>query len=197
MKGIGVTGGIGSGKSFICGIFEDLGYRVYYADQRAKVLMVQNPEIVRGVKELFGEEAYVAGQLNRAFIGKIAFQEPDKLQALNQIVHPQTGKDYLQWLEATPEDYDKAFVLKEAAILYESGAYKSSDGVMTVYAPKNIRLARVLQRDDAEEEEVISRMEKQWAEWEKYRRADFCLINEGRHMLLPQVRAAIQLFSSL
>lgn len=192
MKGIGVTGGIGSGKSFICKIFEDLGYRVYYADQRAKVLMTENEHIVSGVTSLFGEEAYLGdGSLNRAFIGGIVFKDPEKLEALNRIVHPETGKDYLDWLANTPKIYDKKFVLKEAAILFESGAYKTSDVVLSIYAPKSLRLERVLQRDRSQRQAVLDRMDKQWSEWEKYKRSDFVIINDGKHMLLPQIRRFI------
>ncbi len=194
--GIGITGGIGSGKSYVCRLFEERGYQVYYADQRAKLLMINDPILVAGVKEIFGEEAYHKdGSLNRPHVGKIAFSNPDKLKALNGVVHPATGRDYLQWFSDIPEDYPHPFVLKEAAILYESGAYKSSDAVISVYAPKEIRLARVRQRDNTDEMSVLQRMDKQWAELEKLKRADFYIINDGKHELEAQIEAAIQFFS--
>ncbi|MEO0898762.1 MAG: dephospho-CoA kinase [Bacteroidota bacterium] len=195
IKGIGITGGIGSGKSYVCGIFEKLGYKVYYADQRARNLMHENPRIVSGVKKLFGKEAYLEdGKLNRPYIGGIVFKDKDKLQALNQIVHPETARDYVEWVQEASQDYDKPFLLKEAAILFESGAYKYSEGVISVYAPKRLRLERVVSRDDTTEEATLDRMDKQWSEWEKYRRADLTIINDGDHLLLPQIRRAIQYF---
>ncbi|MEL6133908.1 MAG: dephospho-CoA kinase, partial [Bacteroidota bacterium] len=193
MKNVGITGGIGSGKSLVGRIFVSLGYRLYEADSRAKILMIENPRIVEGVKGLFGAEAYLDdGTLNRAYIGKIVFNDQHKLQQLNAIVHPETGRDYLEWVAATPKDYDKSFVLKEAAILYESGAHKSTDAVLSIYAPQSLRIQRVADRDQTDTSAVKARMDKQWAEWEKYRRADFTIINDGIHLLLPQVKAAIQ-----
>lgn len=196
--GIGITGGIGSGKSFVCRLFEERGYSVYYADQRAKALMVKDETLVAGVKSLFGNEAYLAdGSLNRVHVGQIAFSDPEKLQSLNALVHPATGRDYLNWIATIPADYQHPFVLKEAAILYESGAYKTSDGVISVYAPKSIRLARVSKRDSATEEGVLQRMDKQWSELEKLKRADFYILNDGKHELAPQIEAAIDFFSGL
>ncbi|MEL6624618.1 MAG: dephospho-CoA kinase [Bacteroidota bacterium] len=197
MKNVGITGGIGSGKSLVGQIFTSLGYRLYEADARAKSLMIENQRIIDGVKNLFGEASYGKdGSLNRAFIGKIVFSDQEKLQQLNAIVHPETGRDYLEWVAATPDDYDKPFVLKEAAILYESGAYKSTDAVLSVYAPQSVRIQRVIDRDQTHAAAVKARMDKQWSEWEKYRRADFTIINDGNHLLLPQVKAAIQFFST-
>ncbi|MEL6696795.1 MAG: dephospho-CoA kinase [Bacteroidota bacterium] len=197
MKNVGITGGIGSGKSLVGHIFTSLGYRLYEADARAKSLMIENQRIIDGVKNLFGEASYGEdGSLNRAFIGKIVFSDQEKLQQLNAIVHPETGRDYLEWVAATPDDYDKPFVLKEAAILYESGAYRSTDAVLSVYAPQSVRIQRVIDRDQTHAAAVKARMDKQWSEWEKYRRADFTIINDGNHLLLPQVKAAIQFFSA-
>ncbi|MFK7922613.1 MAG: dephospho-CoA kinase [Bacteroidia bacterium] len=193
--GIGITGGIGSGKSYVCRLFEERGYSVYYADQRAKGLMIKDEELIAGVRDLFGSEAYLAdGSLNRIHVGQIAFSDPEKLQALNALVHPATGRDYLNWIARIPADYPHPFVLKEAAILYESGAYKSSEGVISVYAPKSIRLARVSNRDSTTEANVLQRMDKQWPELEKLKRADFYILNDGKHDLAPQIEAAIDFF---
>ena len=189
---LGVTGGIGSGKSTVCRIFESLGYQVYYADDRAKKLMVSNQTIVSGVKALFGEEAYQAdGSLNRPHIGAIAFSNQEKLSALNALVHPETAKDYLLWAKEVAENNPRSFVLKEAAILYESGAYRYSDAVLTVYAPKQIRLARVMQRDGADETSIKARMAKQWPEQRKMALSDFLILNDGGHHLIPQVLRVI------
>ncbi|TAE48043.1 MAG: dephospho-CoA kinase [Bacteroidetes bacterium] len=195
MISIGITGGIGSGKSYVCQIFESMGYRVYYADERARLLMNTHPAIISGVQALFGPESYLEGALNRPFISQIVFQQPEKLQALNRLVHPETGRDYLHWAAETPEDYTRPFILKEAAILYESGAYLTTDAVVSVYAPKTLRLARVQQRDQAQAEAVMNRMDKQWTELEKMRRADRIIFNDGVHAPEAQVAACIRFFA--
>lgn len=192
---IGITGGIGSGKSFVCRIFESLSYQVYYADQRAKSLMHTDPILTQGVRDLFGEEAYTSeGVLNRAHVGGIVFNNPEKLQALNALVHPAVGRDFAKWYEEIPDAYSPAFVLKEAAILYESGSYKEADGVISVYAPKELRIRRVLDRETTNREAILSRMAQQWPESEKTKRADFTLYNDGKHLLLPQIREVIKRF---
>ena len=193
---IGITGGIGSGKSRVCSIFADLGYAVYDADTRARVLMNENPAIVEGVKALFGEGAYLPdGVLNRAGIGKIVFDDPEKLARLNALVHPQTRRDFQVWFQAGLAGYQKGFVLKEAAILYESGTWKDADGVIAVYAPKSVRIARVIQRDGISAGEVLKRMARQWPDLEKLRRSDFVIYNDGHHGLAAQVREAIRFFT--
>ncbi|MEO0468887.1 MAG: dephospho-CoA kinase [Bacteroidota bacterium] len=195
LPNVGITGGIGSGKSLICSIFASLGYAVYDADSRAKALMTEDPMLIEQLKENFGSDAYREdGGLNRAYLGGIVFNDPDKLQQLNAIVHPATGRDFLAWQANQSQQTDKAFLLKEAAILYESGAYKTSDAVLTVYAPKRLRLERVMNRDQADQTAILSRMNKQWPESRKLARADFVMINDGRHALAPQVAAAIRFF---
>lgn len=194
IKNIGITGGIGSGKSLIASLFEGMGYAIYAADQRAKALMTQDPELVAGVKNLFGPEAYLPdASLNRTLIGSIVFKDAAMLSRLNALVHPATGRDYIHWQsEIAASGYDRPFVLKEAAILFESGAYKLSDLVISVYAPKQLRIQRVIQRDQSSAEAVAARMSKQWPEQEKMQRADFVIINDGQHHLIPQVREAIR-----
>lgn len=196
MKRIGITGGIGSGKSFVCNLFEQFGYKVYAADARARHLMTSDAELIAGVKELFGAEAYLDdGSLNRGLIGGIVFQNERMLAKLNALVHPATGRDFERWCkEISDTGYQKPFVLKEAAILFESGSHKSADGVIAVYAPKSLRLQRAMQRDGAKAEAIQHRMAKQWPESQKLGRADFILINDGVHHLLPQIRAAMQFF---
>lgn len=193
---IGITGGIGSGKSRVCRVFSALGYAVYEADARARTLMNENEVIREGVKNLFGADAYLPdGQLNRAWVGGIVFDNPEKLARLNALVHPQTRRDFQQWYQSSLALSGKAFVLKEAAILYESGSWKDADAVITVYAPKTTRLERVMRRDGIDEEAVLKRMAQQWPDAEKVRRADFVIYNDGTHSLAEQVREAIQLFS--
>ncbi|MEM9986581.1 MAG: dephospho-CoA kinase [Bacteroidota bacterium] len=189
---VGLTGGIGSGKSRVAIILASLGFPIYFADQRAKALMTENEEVRAGVKKLFGKEAYLEnGQLNRQFIGQIVFNDPEQLQALNRVVHPATGKDWTDW-DQQQREAGHALTFKEAAILYESDAHKGVDRVWAIYAPKSIRLQRAMQRDQSEEAAILSRMDKQWAEWKKIDRADFTLYNEGEHLLVPQVLAALK-----
>lgn len=189
---IGITGGIGSGKSTVGRILTSLGYKMYHADVRAKKLMTEDQELVKQVKELFGEEAYLPdGSLNRTLIGSVVFNDAAALAKLNGIVHPATARDYQGWAQSL-KHYSKKFALKEAAIMYESGAYKYSDAIITVYAPKQIRIERVMQRDQVEASVVQARMSKQWPEIEKLRRAEFIIVNDGRHALIPQVLEAIR-----
>jgi len=189
---IGLTGGIGSGKSRVGRILEALHFPVYYADWRARTLMTENDNIVAGVKELFGEQAYHPdGSVNRAWIGQQVFADAEKLHALNAVVHPETGRDFLRW-DQTQRARGVQLTFKEAAILYESGAVQGVDRVWSVYAPKQTRLIRAQQRDGAEAEAILSRMARQWPELQKLCRADFVIYNDGRHLLAPQVRMALQ-----
>ncbi|WNJ18033.1 dephospho-CoA kinase [Pontibacter sp. G13] len=199
MLHVGITGGIGSGKSWVCSQFKDRGYVVYEADLRAKMLMTNDAQLVADVKQLFGEKAYFPdGSLNRKLIGGIVFQDPAKLQALNQVVHPATARDYQHWSNhEIPSDYPHAFVLKEAAILFESGAYHLSDAVLAVYAPKSLRLTRTMNRDETDEASVLARMDKQWPESRKWQLADFTIINDGAHEVRPQVEEAIEFFNQM
>lgn len=193
MKRIGLTGGIGSGKSRVAKVLEGLGYPVYYADQRAKALMTESDTLVAQVKDLFGPEAYHAdGSLNRALIGQIVFHEEAQLQRLNALVHPETARDFLRWADAQAAA-GHALAFEEAAILFESGAYERVDLVWTVYAPKTTRLTRAMLRDQATEAAILSRMNRQWPERDKVARADFVLFSDSYHHLLPQVRTALAL----
>ncbi|RMG61854.1 MAG: dephospho-CoA kinase [Bacteroidetes bacterium] len=196
MKRIGITGGIGSGKSYVCQHLVQLGYRIYEADTRAKALMVTDAELMSGVRALFGAEAYLPdGQLNRALIGQQVFGDAERLQALNRLVHPATARDFRAWVAATPPDYPHQLLFKEAAILYESGADRDADGVITVYAPRSVRLQRAMARDGVSAAQVEARMGRQWPEARRLARADFAIFNDGQHPIPPQVAAAINYFS--
>ncbi len=181
---IGITGGIGSGKSTVCKIFEVLGIPVYYADDRAKWLMNNDANLIEGVKSVFGDEAYQAGTLNRPFIASIVFNDKSKLAKLNALVHPAVFQDGIAWNEANA---DAPYTLKEAAILFESGSYLTVNKVITVFAPKEIRIQRVLTRDDTTREAIEARMDKQMPEKEKIERSDFVIYNDDKHSLIEQV----------
>lgn len=185
MQHLGITGGIGSGKTTVCKIFETLGIPIYYADDRAKFLMSHDPNLIMGIIELFGQEAYLEPQvLNRAHIAQVAFNDKDKLTQLNALVHPAVARDGLEWQAA---QYDVPYTLKEAALLYESGSYRSLDKIIVVTAPLKLRIERVMARDGAKREEVEARIAKQMPESEKVNMADFVIYNDGEQALIPQV----------
>lgn len=182
---IGITGGIGSGKSTVCKIFKVLGIPVYYADDRAKSLMIEDPQLIKAIKALLGEEAYSAdGQLNRAHVGNIVFKDKEQLEKLNAIVHPAVAKDGARWhLKQTNVPY----TLKEAALLFEAGSYRQLDQLICVIAPQEVRIQRVMKRDQVERAAVLARMDKQWPQAKKARLSDFIIYNDGRMPLIPQV----------
>lgn len=185
MLKIGITGGIGSGKTTICRIFETLGIPVYYSDIRAKVLMVENPSLIANIKNVFGEEAYLEdGSLNRAYIGQIAFNDKAKLAELNGIVHPAVFEDGNEWAEMQK---DVPYTLKEAALIFEGGGQQFLDKVITVFAPKEVRIRRVIERDKTERSAVEARINKQMPDEEKVRLADFVIYNDGKQSLIQQV----------
>jgi dephospho-CoA kinase len=182
---VGITGGIGSGKTTVCKIFESLNIPVYYADDRAKQLMIEDRKLVEAIETTFGAESYHEnGQLNRAYLSGIVFKDPVKLRQLNQLVHPVVFQDGLKWQE---EHKDALYTLKEAALLYESGSFRALDRMICVYAPKQIRLERVMQRDDASKKAVLARMNKQLPELDKMTLSDFVITNDGQSSLISQV----------
>lgn len=185
MISVGITGGIGSGKTSVCQFFETLGVPVYYADDRAKFLMNHNDELKNGIIEAFGTEAYNEnGELNRPYLAKTVFNNNDQLQKLNSLVHPAVWADTAAWMQSNA---DKDYVLYEAAILFESGSYKMLDKVITVFAPEAVRLKRVMARDNVSAEEVKQRMTKQLPEEEKIAKSDYVIYNDGSQMLISQI----------
>ncbi len=182
---VGITGGIGSGKTTVCKIFESLGIPVYYADDRAKLLMVENQAVRSKIIALFGTEAYLPdGKLNRQFIASIVFQDKKKLEKLNAIVHPAVLQDGKQWHTAQT---GAPYSLKEAALLIESGSHKALDKLIVVTAPPELRIQRVMERDGVPREAVEARISKQLPEEEKLKLADFVIENDGTKMLTTQV----------
>ena len=189
---VGITGGIGSGKTIVCKIFETLGIPVYYADDRAKALMVEDKKLVSDIKNIFGEEAYLPnGELNRKHIADIAFHNPLKLKELNAVVHPAVLEDGNRW---HAEQKDAPYTLKEAALIFESDSYKNLDKIITVFAPQNVRLERVILRGgNLSKQDIEARMSKQLPEEEKMKRANFIIYNDGEQALIPQVMKIHQL----
>ena len=172
-KIIGLTGGIGSGKSRVVALFSTLGVPCYIADFEAKRLMNNQPEVKAAIVDLFGEQAYVEGDLNRSYLSQIVFAKPEKLKALNAIVHPAVAKDFFAWVE----QQKASFVIKEVAILFETGGYKNVDKTVLITAPETIRIERVMLRDGVTAEEVKARMRNQWTDAQRKPLADFVIEN--------------------
>jgi dephospho-CoA kinase len=184
MRIIGITGGIGSGKTTVCGIFAELGVPIYYADDRAKAVMVEDAELMASIIEAFGKEAYTDGKLNRPFLAQQVFTSEERLAKLNSLVHPAVARDFMKWVAAHSQ---APYIIKEAAILFESGAYKAVQETVLVTAPEQMRIQRVVQRDAVSESEVRQRMSNQWSEGRKEEMADHIIVNDGHQLLIPQV----------
>ncbi|PWD97699.1 dephospho-CoA kinase [Marinilabilia rubra] len=183
MQKIGVTGGIGSGKSTVCRIFETMKIPVYYADLRARRLIEKDERIIQGYKKLFGDEAYDAGILDRNFVAGKVFADPSLLRRVNELVHPVVREDFKAWIAIQEADY----VIQEAAVLLESGGYKTLDKVILVSAPKELRLSRVIQRDRIDKERVKERMKNQWTDEQRRLLCDYEVIADDEHLIVPQV----------
>lgn len=183
---IGVTGGIGAGKSIVCRIFNVLGVPVYDADNRARQVMVEDAVLVRQLKGHFGEEAYATdGRLDRAYLAAKVFSDAEKLALLNSLVHPRVGLDFDKWLSQYP---DAPYVIKEAALIFEAGSYKSLDAVITVSAPEELRLRRTLIRDEHRSRQQIEEiLASQLPEQERLSRADYKVVNDDKTLIIPQV----------
>jgi dephospho-CoA kinase len=185
MLKVGLTGGIGSGKSTVAKIFETLGIPVYYADEAARHLMNTDPGIREAIIQHFGDDSYTEGHLNRKYIASVVFNDAEKLELLNSITHPSTIRDAEEWIK----DQTTPYVIKEAALMFESDAYKSMDKVIGIYSPIELRIERTMQRDHITREEVLKRINRQMDEDEKMKRCDFVLINDEKQLLIPQVIA--------
>ena len=183
MLKIGITGGIGSGKSTVAKVFEVLGIPVYYADDAAKRLMNEDEELKQKIKNQFGESIYTNGRLNKKELANIVFNAPEKLELLNSLVHPATLKDAETWMQKNRTPY----CIKEAALIFESGAQQQLDYVIGVTAPAPLRILRTMQRDGITREEVTARMDKQLDETIKIKLCDFVITNDEQEMLLPQI----------
>lgn len=193
---IGITGGIGSGKSLVCKIFLCLGVPVYDADSHAKELMTTDGILVSEIKKEFGVLSYnVDGSLNRAYLGNTVFKDSERLKTLNALVHPRVGLNYQQWVE---QRKDHPYILKEAALLFEANSHQSMDRVIVVHANEGLRLQRVLNRDHHRTaEQVLAIIKNQMPEEEKLKRADFVIRNDESVLLIPQVVALHNRFISM
>ena len=187
---IGITGGIGSGKSVVCRVFESLGYPVYYADDRAKILLRDNLAVRDKVVETFGEDSYKNEEPNRLYLAERVFSDEAELEKLNAIVHPAVARDFERFIV---ENDSYQLILKEAALLFETNSYKRLDKNVAVIAKKEIRLNRVLIRDTHRTEKQVEEiMAKQTSDGQRRKLADFLISNNGKELIIPQVMKIYQ-----
>jgi len=189
---IGITGGIGSGKSLVCRIFHALGVPVYDADSRAKAVMTTDGILVSHIKKEFGVLSYREdGSLDREYLAKTVFNKVERLKLLNSLVHPRVAQDFAQWVSRQKSDY----IIKEAALLFETKSYTALDKVIVVFAPEELRIKRVLKRDTHRTEQQIREIiHNQIQEEEKLLRADFIIKNDETQLVIPQVLELHRLF---
>ncbi len=194
MLKVGITGNIGSGKTTVCKVFEILGVPVFYADDAAKKVMTDDELLVAGIKTGFGEEAYFEdGSLNRKHIAGIVFNNEAELAKLNALVHPATFRAFDAWVK---QFNDVPYVLKEAALMFETDSYKMCDQTILVTAPLETRIKRVIKRDNLSQTEIESRNARQLDEEKKRKLADFLILNDDSQLVIPQVLKLHELFSS-
>jgi len=190
---IGITGGIGSGKSLVCRIFHCLGVPVYDADSRAKNVMTTDGILISQIKKEFGELSYQSdGSINRGFLSEEVFPNPSRLKVLNELVHPRVAEDYEKWIS---KHLHFTYVIKEAALLFESGSYRSLDWVIVISAPEDLRINRVIKRDKGRTVvQVKSIMNQQLTEEEKISRANGIIKNDESDLVIPQVLNLHEIF---
>lgn len=183
---VGITGGIGAGKSVVCKILKVMGVPVYDADSAARWLQEHDTKLVEQIKDAFGEEAYQGDKLNREFLGQKVFGDEAALKQLNSLVHPRVAEHFDHWVSEQQTD----IVVKEAALLIEAGSYKTLDYLVLVTAPKAVRIKRTLMRDTHRTlEQVKAIIERQMPESEKKQYADFTIANDEKSLLIPKVEA--------
>ncbi len=183
MLKVGITGGIGSGKSTVCQVFETLGIPVFYADAAANLITSNDPTVISKIKALLGDEVYASGPLDRKKVGELVFADQSLLQKMNAIIHPATIAYGKQWLGSQTTPY----AIKEAAIFFESGSNKDMDVMLGVYAPQEVRIERIMKRNSISREQVLKRMSKQLDEDAKMKLCDHIIINDGETAIIPQV----------
>jgi dephospho-CoA kinase len=189
MKIVGLTGGIGSGKSTVAELLQVYGIPVYDSDSRSKILCQTDKELIFSLKLLFGEAVYLPdGRLNRPYMAKAMFEDKSLLQASNSLIHPAVGRDFTAWTQKQ----QASIVVQESAILFEAGLEKRYDTILCVTAPENLRLERTCARSGLQKDEVLARMRHQLPEEERIRRSDHVLINDEITPLIPQLEALLK-----
>lgn len=193
MLKVGLTGGIGSGKSTVAKIFEVLGVPVYYADDAAKHIMNTDAELREKIISTFGARSYVNNELNRPYIASIVFENTEKLTLLNSLTHPATIRDAERWMQQQTSPY----VIKEAALIFESGSAENLDYVIGVFSPLPLRIKRIMERDNVTRDEVMKRMSRQIDEDIKMRLCDKVIVNDEQQLVITQVLALHQQLLSM
>lgn len=197
MLKIGITGNIGSGKTTVSKLFELIGIPVFYADDAAKILMVTDEVLIAGIKQTFGAKSYLDDKtLNRKHIADIVFNDEAQLAKLNALVHPAVFRAFDSWAEQEIKD-GVPYVLKEAAVLFESSSYKFCDKTIMVTAPLDLRIKRVMHRDNITRQEVLNREARQFPEEKKIQLADYVIKNDESELVIPQVLKLHDTFLSL
>ena len=193
MKKIGITGGIGSGKSYVSDIIKSMGFPVYHSDESAKLLMESNPVIKEGLLLLFGDSVYEKGELNKKKLAELIFESPELREKVNAIVHPIVRADFAQWASNQSQE----IVFNEAAILFETGANANFDATILVIAPETIRIDRVMKRENCSRALVLKRIQSQWSDEQKSSLANYQIINDSVSPLLIQVEKVLEKISAL
>jgi dephospho-CoA kinase len=170
---VGLTGGIGSGKTTVANFFSELGIPIYYADLEARRLMKSSSLIKRKLIKEFGNDAYKDGELNTSFLASIVFKDKSKLAQINSIIHPEVAKDFLSWIKKQNAPY----VIEESAILFENNLIDHFDYIITVTAPADVRINRIIKRDNTSKKEVLLRMDNQWDDKKKIELSDYIIHN--------------------
>ncbi len=183
MVTVGLTGGIGSGKSYISKVFQNLNIPVFNSDNKAKSAY-QDPVIRELVLDLLGPDSYIHGKSNTKYIASVAFNNSDTLSQLNSIVHPWLEKQFLTWTGGLT---DYPYLIKEAAIIFETGIYQKLDYTICVTAPEQTRISRIISRDNSTETEIAKRIKHQWSDEKKTSLADFIIQNDGKQLVVPQI----------
>jgi dephospho-CoA kinase len=192
MLKIGITGGIGSGKTTVCKVFELLGIPVFYADTVAKLIMYTDPELKKDIRNTFGVKSYFSdGQLNRPYISSIVFNNESELNKLNALVHPAVFRAFDVWLTHHSE---APYIIKEAALLYETESYKMCNLSVLVISPEATRIRRIIARDGISTEEILLRMNRQFSDEQKKKLANHILVNDESRLLIPQILTLHQQF---
>ncbi len=193
MLSVGITGGIGSGKSTVCRVFETLGIPVFYADAEAKRLQNEDVTVRTSIISLFGHDVYSTEGLNRKLVAEKVFTDKNLLEKLNAIVHPATVTAFENW---KLKQENTSYILKEAAILFETGLAKSLNKIIVITAPEELRIQRIISRENISHEQVIARIKNQMSDEEKIKLADFVIVNDEKQAIIPQIMKVHEALSS-
>ena len=188
MLKIGITGGIGSGKSYVCQILEKMGYAIFYSDLEAKKLMLQNKELIQQIKNIIGEHAYLDNELNKTIIRNFLFQNEVNKEKLNSLIHPFVYQEFEKWASSI----QKKIVFNESALLFETDSYKRFNKTILVTAPEEIKIERLIKRDSLNMEEIKKRFSAQLNDSIKTKKADYIIENDDKKLIIPQINKMLE-----